>query len=217
MSKAFHKSFRKVLSVRTYNMTTGSLTMRCRDVVWCIVNSETSRTLKTTHIGFSTFIGNERGVEAYMDSKSVSLNKKNPIDSKFFQDNESLIKRRFEKSRGEAAKDYLISKYKNTQLEAKVSWFSYDTGYVKIESLDLLLPVYACNIKGAKTWYEQTACTFLKKDETVLVQLIDLGHMSVKVVGGSIHFDQAKWDSLDQAKLAFKCNENGKATSGLFE
>lgn len=215
MSKAKHKSFRKVLSVRTYNMTAGSLTIRCRDVVWCIVNSTTSRTIKTNHIGFSTFAGTNRGVEAYMPRKDLSLNIKNPLDSKIFQD--INIESKFKAARSEAAKDYLIRTQKGKLLEAKVSWFSGDAGYVQIENLDLLLPVYACNIKGAKTWYETTACTFLKKDETVIVELIDLGHMSVKVLGGAIHFDQAKWDSLDQSKLAFKCDENGKALNGLFE
>lgn len=214
MSTAKHKGYRKILSVHTYNLKIGELTVCCRDVVWCLVGETTSRTVKTGHIGFTTLIGKQHGVEACFPKKRVSINLKNPLESKFFQNFD--VERLFKTARSEAAKDYLVAS--QGELEAKVSWFdkSRGEGFVKIESLDLLIPVYACNIKGKKTWYPETACVFLNKEETVTVKLIDLGHLSCEVLGGSIHFDTEKWNSLDRSKLAFKCDENGKATNGLF-
>lgn len=215
MSKAFHKNYRKVLSVRTYNIVCGELTLRARDVMWCTLENETSRTIKTSHIGFTTLIGHSNGVEARFYKKQISINKKNPLNSKGLPDKE-MCERLFEKSRSDAAKYYLIRT--QTELKGMVSWFdkSNGQGYIRIEKLDLLLPVYACNIAGKKTWYPETACVYLKDNEEVTVKLTDLGHLSVVVIGGNIHFDSKKWNSLDQSRLAFKCDENGNAINGLF-
>lgn len=77
--------------------------------------------------------------------------------------------------------------------------------------------IYACNIPGRKTWYPETACVFYEEGETVQVKLdIHVGQTFVLGVTPG-HIDNEKWDSLDHSKLAFRCNEQGEAVTGLLE
>lgn len=87
----------------------------------------------------------------------------------------------------------------------------------QVEGLDWLQPIYACNIVGKRTWYPETACVYYNKGETVDVEL-DVFHGFKLFVKGITpgHFDEQRWNSLDQSRLAFKCDEHGNAINGLF-
>lgn len=95
-----------------------------------------------------------------------------------------------------------------------VRWFDKNSGEGMIRGDDGKSHwVYACNILGAKTLFEHTACVYLVQGEAVEFELHD-GCGAVKVSGG--HFDAEKWASLDQDRLAFKVAENGEIENGLF-
>lgn len=76
--------------------------------------------------------------------------------------------------------------------------------------------MFACNLPGKKTWYEDTACVYYDKGQEVEVMLnLQYGAtFCVGVTAGTVN--EEKWASLDQSKLAFKCNEEGQAVTGLF-
>ena len=85
-----------------------------------------------------------------------------------------------------------------------------------IASIQSIMTVYSCNIKGAKTCFPETACMYLEKGDQVTVDLVgDIHQIFVNVTSGG-RFDAEKWASLDQSKLAFKKNEDGEILSGLF-
>jgi hypothetical protein len=89
---------------------------------------------------------------------------------------------------------------------------------VKVEGLDHLQVIYACNIKGAKTWYPETACVYYKKGEVVDVELKVYHDFKVFVCGLTPgHLDTEHWERIKDEPLAFRCDENGKAITGLFK
>ena len=73
--------------------------------------------------------------------------------------------------------------------------------------------IYACNIKGKKTWYPETACVYYCEGQVVQVHQDD-NKFILGITPGE--FDAEKWASLDQDRLAFKCNDEGEAINGLF-
>lgn len=111
---------------------------------------------------------------------------------------------------------------KNKTFKAKVRWFDKSSGEGTVTILDdninYSYPIYACNIKGKKTWYANTACVYYTKDQIIDITVSTHGYGSPVFICGETqgHFDQEAWDSLDQDRLAFKCNEDGEATNGLF-
>lgn len=72
--------------------------------------------------------------------------------------------------------------------------------------------IYACNIPGKKTWYPETACVYYGVGQVIEVCVDD--NFNIPVTRGE--FDAEKWAGLDQSRLAFKCNDDGKAINGLF-
>jgi len=97
-----------------------------------------------------------------------------------------------------------------------LSWHGTE-GLVNIPGLGLL-PLYACNIKGAKTWYPETACVSYREGQTVDVQLKVFAGGKVFVCGltpGTL--DTEHWDRIKDKPLAFRCDEDGNAISGLFK
>lgn len=217
MSKQLHKSFRKVLKVEHSTTEYNGTIIPVTTVLWCIPNTNTSRTVKTNHIAITVYIGGAKfsGVEAWMPNKFVSINLKNPLGSKFF-DNKFMVKKAITDAQGWAFRAYVLGdKSRCENLIGTVDWFNDDHGFITVNGDRF--EVYSCNIKGAKTWYPNTACMYLIKGETITLNLVDMGnHLTCRVTSGG-HFDEAKWNSLDQSKLAFKCDENGKALNGLFE
>jgi len=77
--------------------------------------------------------------------------------------------------------------------------------------------VYACNIKGAKTWYAETACVYLKTGDEVEVKLTVFTDQTFATVLTKGYFDEEQWNSLDHSTLAFKVSESGELESGLIE
>lgn len=104
---------------------------------------------------------------------------------------------------------------------AKVRWFDQLTGEGMVRLTDgeyagTSLPIYACNVEGKKTWYPETACVYYDKGQEIEVE-VKWDSYATFVIGltpGTL--DQEAWDSLDQDRLAFKCNEDGATTNGLF-
>lgn len=111
-----------------------------------------------------------------------------------------------------------LHKVKNKTFSAKVLWFRLQdgTGMLAIDGLGNW-PIYACNIPGKKTWFPETACAFYEEGETVEVKIEPFFKNSLVVGLTPGYVDQVKWDSLDQENLAFRCNERGEATNGLFK
>lgn len=72
--------------------------------------------------------------------------------------------------------------------------------------------IYACNLPGRKTWYPETACTYYEVGTEVQVTF----EFKLAVSHTPAIIDEAKWTSLDQSKLAFKCDADGQAINGLF-
>jgi hypothetical protein len=87
-------------------------------------------------------------------------------------------------------------------------------GLVRCLSSRNVAPIYACNIPGKKTWYAETACVYYNEGDIVEVTQDEETGFIIGVTPGI--FDENKWASLDQNKLAFKCDQNGDAINGLF-
>jgi hypothetical protein len=114
--------------------------------------------------------------------------------------------------------DDFIKEYNGRKCRADIVAWNGTEGLVKLLGCDLgLQTIRACNIAGKKTWDPETACVYYKVGETVDVELKAFGDFKLFVCGLTPgHFDAERWDSLDKSKLAFKCDENGKAINGLF-
>jgi hypothetical protein len=222
MSTAKHRSIRKVLSVTKSVSQIGALTVSVVDVVWCAVLAETARTIKTDHIMVTSYVGGlkAQGIEGFHMSKAVSLNKKNPMASNFFTEGHGTrLDGRIAKARGIASRRYILQTPSLSKgVQGEVVYFNTRSGegMLRCSALNAEFFVYACNVLGRKTWYPETACVNLIEGSVVTFDLADMGtHMTpTNVTGGVV--DAEKWASLDQSKLAFKCDEQGKAVNGLF-
>jgi hypothetical protein len=134
----------------------------------------------------------------------------------------------------QAARDNEISAYQQAKLyqfkalqdrfdgkvfKAEVLWFDKLSGEGMVRGLDGegTFALYACNIKGKRTWYETTACVYHEAGQVIDLEVMvfySSNALAVSHTQGT--FDANKWNSLDQSKLAFKCNEDGQAVNGLF-
>lgn len=220
MSKTKHKAYRKILAIKTYNTTYAGETVPCKAVIWCLVDSLTSRTVRTSHIGVTTYIDGYKGVAARFNSKGMSINLKSPLDSKSlagWSDKYGPLTRAIDESFKDAYKNYLMTPERSKGLTGTVLWFDEGRGEgeLRCDKSGHRFSVYACNMIGRKTWYAETACMYVKRDEKVTFDLAMLEYPTAMVTAG-MHFDEQKWNSLDQSKLAFKCNEDGEAVNGLF-
>lgn len=100
--------------------------------------------------------------------------------------------------------------------KAKVLYFDRLSGEGMIQAENQVFVLYACNIEGKKTWYPETACVYYVKDQEIDVELKwdNYACFAIGLTQGTV--DQEKWNRLDQSRLAFKCDESGKAVNGLF-
>jgi hypothetical protein len=222
MSTVKHRSYRKILNIEYDHTTIAGQEVPVTSVLWCVPKSTTLRTIKTDHIMFNIYVGSCAcvGTAGWLPRKPVSINLKNPLASKFFQDlGERAIERVHQDAFNKAWTAYILSRPElSVGLKGTVSWFDRDggRGSVIVPSLNLYFPVYACNIIGKKTWYPETACMYLEKGQEIALDLTgDCGQLFVSNVQGG-HFDAEKWGRLDHSRLAFKCDESGKAINGLF-
>lgn len=103
-------------------------------------------------------------------------------------------------------------------MKAVVLFFDRSRGEGMIKGLDGcsgIREIYACNIPGKKTWYPETACVFYIEGEIIDITVTNEGRFIVPTTPGI--FDKEKWNKLDQTKLAFKCDDSGKAINGFFK
>lgn len=99
-------------------------------------------------------------------------------------------------------------------IQATVIFFDRNSGEGMVkDSAGNIAELYACNIPGKRTWYANTACMYYNKGDVIEVTQDDNGFVIPLTPG---IFDAAKWNSLDQSRIAFKCDDSGKATNGLF-
>jgi hypothetical protein len=96
-----------------------------------------------------------------------------------------------------------------------VRWFDKLSGHGVITGDDgQSYRVYACNIIGAKTCFEHTACMFLTDDTSAEFQVhSECG--AFNVTGGV--FDNEKWERIKDSNLSFRKDDQGNIISGLFE
>jgi hypothetical protein len=117
------------------------------------------------------------------------------------------------------AHDALHAQYHDKEFTAEVLWFSRSSGKgsVRIVETKDMLPLYACNISGKKTWFPETACVYYEPKQIIKVKcsVFAGGEVFVNGLTPGI-FDADRWNSLDKSRLAFKCDKNGKAINGLF-
>lgn len=109
-------------------------------------------------------------------------------------------------------------KYHGKVFKATVRWFdsARGEGVVRIDE-DLSLQIYACNIKGRKTWYSETACVYYKEGQIVDIKVDCHSHRTIFAIGKTQgYFDTEAWDRIKDQNLAFRCDEEGNATNGLF-
>lgn len=100
-------------------------------------------------------------------------------------------------------------------LKATVRWFDKSSGEGMIRTEDGQCGfINAAGIPGRRTWFPHTACVLYKADQSIDVFYDEGINMWCPVTKG--HFDEEKWNSLDQSRLAFKCDDNGDAINGLF-
>lgn len=225
MSKALHKHYRKLLEVRLYNAEYMGQKLHCKTYIWAAIESETSRTIKSSHIGFTTYINgeiNSKGIAARFSSKKLySINIKQLLDSKCFQNNDwqgkyGHIERAINQSFNSAYQGYITQPTRSKGLKGTMLYFDNSRGEGCIACGDLRVQLYACNAIGKKTWYPETACINFERGQEVVFDLADMGdHVTASNVQGGT-FDASKWASLPQDRLAFKCDENGDAINGLF-
>lgn len=103
--------------------------------------------------------------------------------------------------------------------KATVVWFNRlkGQGYIEIPELTRKrVPIYACNIAGKKTWYPETACVYYVEGQEIDVR-IDVHPGQTFAIGltpGTL--DAEAWDRIKDKSLAFRCDESGKAVTGLF-
>lgn len=111
------------------------------------------------------------------------------------------------------------AKYHKKTFPAVIDWFNKDRGQgmLTIQGTEIRLVIYACNIKGRKTWYPETACVYYEKGQIVDIEVDASCYRSVFALGVTPgHFDSEGWDRIKDKNLAFRCDENGEATNGLF-
>jgi hypothetical protein len=108
---------------------------------------------------------------------------------------------------------------KNTKpnLIGTVRWFDKlrGEGLIRIKSTGISVPIYSCNLPGAKTLFPETACVYLKRDEEISIDHIHESCGAIVTSSDNIHFDAETWDRIKDQNLAFKCNDDG-TTTGLF-
>lgn len=122
------------------------------------------------------------------------------------------------KARLQAA-ELLISTYHNKIFKATVDWFNNMSGMGMLTvNNSLRLPIYACAIKGRKTWFAETACVYYKPGQIVEIK-VTVGALRDLMAEGLTagHLDVEGWNNIKDRNLAFRCNDSGEAINGLFE
>lgn len=151
-----HKAYRKVLNVLKQEYKGHKVTQ----VVWCIVERETSRSIYSTHVGVTTYTDSvkNQGISAYMSRKPERVQK---IDLTY-QRRESFTESYWNALQG--------------QRTGEVTWYDdrRGQGYVRDDVTGDLIVVYACNVKGADSAYHELVTTVkLNRGDKLAFELRD--------------------------------------------
>lgn len=222
--------------------------MECRAVIWAAVRPQSGhtnptgsksprqRTFKTDRLCVTVYVGSKQfSGHEMIDGRPNSIKLKSPMTSKVFTSmSPNALNYDIRNAFNNAYVEYILgAETRCKSLSGRVRWFSGDLGRIECLKTGNTYDVHACNIVGAKTWYPETACMFLKEGETVIFDLYELygqgRYLSASKVRGNIssdaetnrawiadHFDEKQWMSLNQNSLAFKCDADGNAINGLF-
>lgn len=119
------------------------------------------------------------------------------------------------------AEDEFTAKYNGKKFKAKVidggARCEMLVSIIGAEELHLQR-IYACNISGKKTWYPETACVYYETGQIVDVELKVFSGFQVFVNGLTPgHLDEAHWNRIKDQSLAFRCDTDGNAITGLFK
>lgn len=115
--------------------------------------------------------------------------------------------------------DDFIKQYNGVKCTGRIVAWSGTEGLIELDMPDLMLQtLYACNIKGAKTWYPETACVSYSVGQVVDVELKVFHDFQLFVCGLTPGIlDVEHWNKIKDQSLAFRCDENGNAVTGLFK
>lgn len=197
-------STRKVISAYRLTLTQGQLEIPCHVIYFVVDPIETSRSIKTTHYGvIINAVGKFRGaVAARMYKKPVTLSK-------------SKLNSYFEDIRDEAEGRAFAFGIDGMEFDAVVtSWNPVEgRGWVKIAQWDQVMPIYACNIEGKRSWWPEHACVSYERGQHVRVQFKE-PHFVIGLTPGTFNAEQ--FASQDRSRMTFNVNEAGQVTSGLF-
>lgn len=195
------------ISRKTYTFETD---YRFTIVEFIRVNSETKTTYKTDNYCVYVYSrGQCVGTAGYRPSNDFNVFKKSLIMKvpEHIQDN----------TIGRALRDAQIHVLSRGQVfNATIVWWNENEGSGMADVAGVgFVDIHGCNALNALTCYSDTACINMTTGEMFSCQLADMGtHLTCINFTGT--FDQAKSDSLDHSKLAFR-KQNGKIVSGLFE
>lgn len=222
MSTLKHNLYRKVLQIKHFTANLGTnVQVPVMQVLWCTVNAQSSRTVKTDHIGTTYYVGalNFQSTSSRHFKKMQSLRIKAPMTSKCIVEHERYWTQDGAEALREAGRKYILgTPALSKSLTGIVKWFNRDSGSGSIvcNRTGNSYELHACNINGKKTWYSETACVYVQVGQQVTFDLADMGtHVTAVVTDGGV-FDAAKWASLDQSKLTFKCDAGNNLISGMF-
>lgn len=207
--------YRKVIHVENTQISQGEITLTGKLVFFldCETKAnfmrETSRTYRCNRIGVAALLRDNKG-NIIRTHEFTDFHKR-----KFGSVPKKNFRKLFEPMIQGALSSAFWRAIDKMEFHAIVSWFNQVTGqgYVEIPKLNQKMPIFACNIKGKKTWYENTACVYYDKGQTVWVRFVH-PHFIEGLTQGTI--DVQKWLSFDRDKLTFKCDSEGKTINGLF-
>lgn len=217
---------RKILKIENIRTTVnGTERVHAMKVVWWgFIESGTKTTYRLSQLSCSVYLDRKfKGTDSRFYSRCISYYSKSgkalSVPKKDFTKATKLDPKTLKRMQQEAFSEaYTRFRSSLKNLKGTVRWFDRirGEGFIRIPELGTSVVVYACNLKGAKTGFPETACTYLVEGEDVVVDYV---HEScgaiIKENTQGIHSDKDQWDSLDQNKLAFKCDDDGNFINDL--
>ncbi len=155
MSKALHRSFRRVLRAERFMQTEGALTFPVTVVTWALVSSENSKSILTSHLAVTVYVGKNpknSGVAAWISSKPFRVSKSAPETS---EQCAALRDRRVSEAYSQALYSYLGSS--KLERSGRVIWYDKSGGVGMLEDAETKLSIrfYACNFVGADSHFPE--------------------------------------------------------------
>lgn len=201
-----HISKTKVFSIDRFTKSFET-SYRFTVVIYGCIESENTRNYKMHNLVAAVYCRGERvGSSGYRPSKSIIVSKKT------LKLDQTIVDRIIKDGIQDAYRHVLS---RGQLFNATVLWWNEhkSSGMAQVHGVGPV-KIYGCNAYNALTYYDETSCISLNKDDNISCSLADMGsHVTITNYTGI--FDQEKSDKLDRSKLAFK-KKNGKLVSGLF-